>query len=433
MSQADWDRLQYYSRKVKFFIAIDSNTDDHRVHLSTYFRIAQLQSSESALFPSLRRFHYNLGNRSIPPSHIFLFLSPRLDSLTLHNIRDFENTVVGPFLENLATLSSQMLSKIVLHSGRMSGNILKKSIVHFKQLRSLELLDAVLLSDLALWEVLGTLSSLTNLTLKTASHPAHDGDDAENSNHQSGGPKYFDALESLCVTGSFFFIQHVLGFIDSPCLTTIKVYPVINHALENEPDNHFTPFITIIASKWSHSLKNLAIDFNSCDTAHRGYAISKCLMLLTVLHEMQTFHLIWKMKNMDDDVSRLVKSWPKLRTLRLPLSQTTISLSTLKTIAESCPELRHLTTRLDTSSFSKLDTSSNSSLRHNLEVLTVGRVHSSITQTNLACQIRVTQHLDLIFPYLKSIEVQPKDATWSGIRDLVYLCHDACLRRGNMI
>jgi len=151
-------------------------------------------------------------------------------------------------------------------------------------------------------------------------------------------------------------------------------------------------------------------------------------MLLTVLREMQTIHLIWKLKNMDNDVRRLVMSWPKLRTLRLPLAQKFISLSTLRIIAESCPELHHLTTRLDTSSFSEspLDTSSNRGLRHNLEVLTVG---SSNTQPNLACQIQVTQHLDSIFPYLKSIEVQQNDATWSGIRDLVYLCHDACRRQ----
>ena len=58
----------------------------------------------------------------------------------------------------------------------MSADILKQSIIRFKQLRSVELSDAVFMSDFGLWEILGTLPSLANLTLKAtdpASHPAH--------------------------------------------------------------------------------------------------------------------------------------------------------------------------------------------------------------------------------------------------------------------
>ena len=96
VSQEIWDRLQYYSRRVKL-ICIDSHAIDFDVHPSTYIRIAQLQSS--VLFPSLRHleFHFTEGFGS----HIFLFLSPLLDSLELYNISGFEDTVVGPFLASL--------------------------------------------------------------------------------------------------------------------------------------------------------------------------------------------------------------------------------------------------------------------------------------------------------------------------------------------
>jgi hypothetical protein len=366
VSQADWDTLQYYSGKVKFFLAIDS--DDSRIHPSTYLRIAQLQSSESALFPSLRHLHYNLGNKSIPPIHIFLFLSPLLHSVTLYNFSDFENTIVGPFL---ASLSSPMLSHIGLRYGQMSVDIFKKYIVHFKQLRSLELSYAVFMSDFTLLGIIGTLPSLANLTLKAvdpASHPAHD---AENINHKSGSPKHFEALESLCVKGFFFLIQHLLGFIDSPCLTTIVIYPVVNKD-DHEPYNYLTPSMTIITSKWSQSLKNLVIDSSSCGTTQR-YAIStpKWLMLLKDLHEMQTLILMgWMMDDMDDDsdMRRLVMSWPKLRFLRLPLHRSFISLSTLRIIAENCPELRFLKIPLNTSTIPPFDTSSKK-LHHKLETL----------------------------------------------------------------
>ena len=206
MSQTDTDRLQYYSRKVQSFIATMSpDIHNRQVHPSTYIRIAQLQSS--ALFPSLRHLYYYLDEGSI--SHIFLFLSPLLESLELYGICSEENTIIGPFL---ATLSSQMLNRIVLscNTARMSADILKRSIVHFKHLRSLELSDAVFMDDFSLLEVLGTLPSLENLTLEAndpESHPAHA---PKNLNSKSGSRKYFDALESVSIVGSIFLIQHLL-------------------------------------------------------------------------------------------------------------------------------------------------------------------------------------------------------------------------------
>ena len=69
------------------------------------------------------------------------------------------------------------------------------------------------------------------------------------------------------------------------------------------------------------------------------------------------------------------------------------------------------------------DTSSKS-LRHNLEFLTIwGHKDSSntITQTKLRLQrqIQLTQYLDLLFPYLKCIEMGLEDEFWLGIRDLL--------------
>ena len=421
MSQTDTDRLQYYSRKVKSFRAIapdDPDPNEPKVHPSTYIRIAQLQSS--ALFPSLRRLHYDLGERSI--SHIFLFVSPLLESLEFHDINGEENTIIGPFL---FTLSSQLLNRIVLSSntGRMSADILKKSIVHFKHLRSLVLLDAVFMDDFSLLEVLGTLPSLEHLTLEAHDPASHPAQAPENSNSKGGGRKYFDALESISVTGSIFLIQHLLGFIDSPCLKLINASPVINHVRnKREPDHLFTPFMTIVASKWSQSLTTLVIGLNFVDC----YAISNCLMLLTYLHEMQESSPFgWNMGNMDDDVRRLVMSWPKLRTLSLiPLNQASISLSTLRIIAENCPELRYLRISLDISNIPPFDTSGES-LRHNLEVLDLGRVYP-YTQTTSECRIQVARYLDLI---LKSVEVPREDVTWSGIRDMVKLCQE--IRRVN--
>jgi hypothetical protein len=424
VSQADVDRLQYYSRRVKSFVVEDTRPDlDNApcVHPSTYIRIAQLLQS-NPLFPSLRRLTFDMSEMLIT-YNIFLFLSPRLESLELTSVNE-EHTIVAI----LANLSSQMLRRIVIHDGKMSADFLK-SFAHFKQLRSLELSNFS--NDFTAWEVLGTLPSLANLTLNAADRTQaysnrHHTHAAENSNSQtqshSGGPNYFDALERLSVTGPFLFIQHLLGLIDSPCLTEIKFYlfSTLNYT-EHEFDGDFTPSMVIITSKWSQSLKNLVLDSSRRTAYMQCYTISNCLLLLMGLHKMQTFHLTWNMKNMDDEVRRLVMSWPKLTSLHLSRSRaaTFISLSTLRKIAENCPELRSLQIPLqyDTATFD----ASSKSLYHNLEVLDVLIVSSKgaqpSTSTAMEYQNQVARYLDFIFPYLTSISIKvaPDDVTWLGI------------------
>ena len=424
MSQKDWDRLQYYSRKVKFFGSDSAMNVVHpRIHPSTYFRIGRLRSS--VLFPSLRQLQYFLDDGSV--NHIFLFLSPLLDSLELFNIKGFENAIVGPFF---ATLSSEspMLRQIILRNGQMPVEVFKKSIVHFKQLHSLELSDAVFMSDFALLEVLGTLPSLANFTLVAndpASHPSHA---PENYYSKSGGPKYFLALEHLRVTGTFFLIRHILISIDSPFLKTIYVRPVIvKHARnEHEPEDLFAHSMMMVSIKWPQSVEKLIIHSSPNNTPKHS-AMSKRLISLMHLHKMQRFFLDWKMTmNTDDNVRRLVMSWPQLKSLNL--NETVVSLPTLRIIAENCPELRRLYIRLDTSTITPFDTSGES-LRHHLEVLTIWGAHPS-SKTILESQIQVTRHLDFLFPYLKSLDVQPNNVFWLGIRDLLHLCQDAGRSRG---
>ena len=50
-----------------------------------------------------------------------------------------------------------MLSRLVLRSGWLSVDILKNAMVHFEQLRSLELSDAVFMGDFDLLEELGAV------------------------------------------------------------------------------------------------------------------------------------------------------------------------------------------------------------------------------------------------------------------------------------
>ena len=310
-----------------------------------------------------------------------------------------------------------MLNRIVLRSGLIAADVLENSIVHFEQLRSLELSDAVLMRDFALFEVLGALPILENLTLKATeptSFPVYD--NPENSNGGSGDPnlRYFDALVTLCVTGSFFLIEHLLNFIDSTWLKSIKVFPIMPRDRDELEEDPFTPSMTIIASKWSQFLEELVI--GSSRVSSRT-ASSKCLMLLTDFHEMQTFNLIgWRMKNADDDMRSLVMSWPKLTAL--DFSRTPISLSTLRIIAENCPDLLSVQISLNVSIIPAFDASSKR-LDHELEDLTLSKVSPQIA---LDRQIQVSRHLDLMFPYL--ISIKTGDSSCGNIPQLARLCQD---------
>ena len=314
----------------------------------------------------------------------------------------------------------------------MPADILENCFVHFKQLRSVEIMNAVLMTDFGLWEVLGTLPSLENLIMEindAESHPAHA---PGNSNRQSGDLRYFGALESLQVTGPFFFIQHLLGFVDSPCLKSIEVSPY-RHNSEREHDagDLLIHSMTIVASKWSQSLKE--IKMGSHDIIGITHRNSKFLTPLADLHEIQKFDLVgWRMEKNNDALKRLAMSWPKLRHLGLlpglTPNDTFLSLSNLRTIAENCPELRILDVGLDIDNIPPFDDISSKILFHELDVLVVRGVYQTIPRISQECQIQIARHLDLIYPYVRRIDLNARDRTWSGICDLVKLCQEA--RRG---
>ncbi|KAF8801987.1 hypothetical protein BYT27DRAFT_7244930 [Phlegmacium glaucopus] len=438
VSRADWNRLEYYARKVKVFQTMPSDTIGREVVPSTYIRIAQLQSS--ALLPSLRHLCYSLKARSTSTSHIFLFLSPSLESLELTNTTDSENTLVQSFLD---TVSSPVLKRIVLHTRRLSSSTLK-TIAKFKQLRTLELVPLDTVYDSASWEVIGTLPSLANLTLKVISSQAerqsHLGDVWKGSNSEGGGPKHFNALETLLVTTFFPLIRHLLESIESPCLKSIEVHPSIEwESIQGSRnleclERDLFDIITMVCSKWPQSLENLVIGQHNVGNSRyssqpqHSHTFSESITeLLMDLHEIQTIHIQgWRIIDVSDEVivRRLVISWPKLTTLILPVNhEESISLSTLKTIARKCPKLRHLQIRLDVTSAIPSVT-----VRHRLGVLKVAYHHGSYTTEKLQCQIAVARYLDSIFPYLESIETLPgsKDETrnFSEIHKLVKLCWD---------
>ena len=153
-------------------------------------------------------------------------------------------------------------------------------------------------------------------------------------------------------------------------------------------------------------------------------ASTKCLMLLKDLHKMQTFHLkdrsmkIWTMMW---DVSSW---WCRGQRELWASSQTNIGF--LVSFEDNYGALSWI---------ALFGHSIGGYFYHPTLSIALAKVFATIwrfwpwgvhlSQTTLECQIQVTRYLDLIFPYLKFIEVQPKDATWSEIRDLIKFLQNA--------
>ena len=173
-----------------------------------------------------------------------------------------------------------MLRRIDLDTGRMSVDILKKNQLFtpsssdhlkFSWMILFYGMPLVLYRPLKtlLWSLSTWVLILIDLIPRTP---------PENSN----GPKYFNTLESLCVTGSYFLIHHLLGYIDFRCSKLIDINQDLDgFRNEHGPEGLLTPSLKIVACEWSQSLTNLVIGSWSSSSfagVHRN-AISKCLML----------------------------------------------------------------------------------------------------------------------------------------------------------
>jgi len=122
---------------------------------------------------------------------------------------------------------------------------------------------------------------------------------------------------------------------------------------------------------------------------------------------------------MDDDVRRLVLSWPKLET-----SSHWQSIYFLVDFEDNCRELSCIASFANSIGYFY-----HPIFRYLYQkplaqfAGAVGKAQpSTSTQTWMEYQIQVTRYLDLIFLYMKSIEVlqvPSKDKIWLGIRDLV--------------
>ncbi|TFK32155.1 hypothetical protein BDQ12DRAFT_728910 [Crucibulum laeve] len=254
-TSANLARLFFYTKRVISFTVLDESTKQQSkptiaqsnvpqpkptIAQSTYLRLAQL--APSPLFPSLKHLHVPSVKASL--AHIFLFMSPSLRSVELGDIGPGGDAleIATSFLATLPW-EAPKLQRLVLHgSSHISIDDLHH-IVHFKQLKSLELRNIVSIQDFTLFERLGhKLSKLEHLLVET--YPL---------NYENVLPRVESMFENLCslqVTALPSMIHDLLLTITSRRLQTLTLTPIVGSTCLNTPRE--------VSSVWDHTPVDLS-------------------------------------------------------------------------------------------------------------------------------------------------------------------------------
>ena len=135
-------------------------TNEPQIALETYLRLALLQSSKTALFPSLERLRIIDANSSL--SQLFLFLTPSLTALEIASLPNTHQDTVASFLDALP--KETQLTDIRLGPGSLNLDYVHM-FLNFEHLRHLEIMDIIGAFDYRLLERIGSLEHLEVLRL----------------------------------------------------------------------------------------------------------------------------------------------------------------------------------------------------------------------------------------------------------------------------
>jgi len=429
VTQSDWERFDYYARRVKSFCYIhDPDSLDIAMHV--YFRIAQLRSAP--LLPSLRHLKCpHMSPDDFLISSICLFLTPSLKFLHFEKITAVEDKLIGTFLHTLlcegariqqVTLTGEGLTKDTLgYLGRcvcLRSLILRGMGKHvgIELIRSLGRLSVLERLELDLEEsgLMTVHDSGRNETQTTASH----GDSAAKVAMNSGageGEFGFRELTWLELVAPLSFVKTFLVQIGTTQLRHIG----FEFSLEDPVDRR--ELLACVALRWRDTVTYIRMmhtpDPHNPIPEVSMDALSPLFNLTELKHLEIESHAI-EMTNRDiQDIADA--PWAsKIHTLRLPFVSTENarpSISALQVLSGQCPELRYLTIPISTWDMLQEERTT----LHRLRVLTVA---SSDERLSLVPALRLARIIDRLFPFLERVCVQGEETEggrWAQVHAMV--------------
>lgn len=401
----DWARFDWYARRVRRFV-YRRDPDHLDIAMHVYFRVAQLRSTP--LLPSLRHLHCpSTSQNDFLISGICLFLSPSLQTLHFENISTVEDKLCGTVLHTLASDGAQ-IEKIILGGKGLSSDTLWLAI-RFEHLNWLELSGMGEAIDLDIVEEIGSLPWLTKLALDFT------GSRMEPLAHDIG----LKDLDSLTITAPAPFIQTFLSRIATTQLETFAaVVPSIPPANKKE-------FLTMVVDRWNNTLRCIELVHQHKEDGPDEHLHIDALAPLVSLRKLRHLKLEgYIMELTDENIFDMARAWPEIDTLLLPFINALIdprpTLSSLRYLADLCPNLRHLTIPLNTGDLLPfVSTGVPHTPVHDLDTLTIA---SAGDPWDLRDMLHVARHVDYLFPKLKSLSpYKMRDERWNEVHGMIQM------------
>ncbi|PPQ79052.1 hypothetical protein CVT25_002361 [Psilocybe cyanescens] len=433
IDKAKWEQLQEYARCVEELTLSDAALP--KVAASVFFRLGQLQGAKNPLFPVLSKLHIT-NTTSSPIPYLELFFSTSLRSISIEGIASSSKMTVASFLKKVGAQTK--MDHLVLHSISLLPEI-SDAIGYCLHLTSLELTNLTGLLDYSPLEAVAYLSRLKSFRI-----------DAKDATRASPSwmsfpekPKY-PRIQSFSFVGNFSILQDIIkDIVDAPLLRCIyievtKYNPIVSLGKKATGNVPIKEIIELISGRQQTTMTDFTFIVNQGLNAFPD----KILQTLSNLQNLTHLDISGtSIPNLDKALCEVTSIWPKLTTLRFPLTVTDakaspgLTLSTLHRIAKSCPDLRLFQGLIivpgTAPSWSISHPANAPVMKHGLTSLLLGSVGNSqlnqMTSTTLSLVHYVARYLYAMFPNIEECltlsNLHP--SFWTQVHECLKLCRDA--------
>ncbi|KAF8079105.1 hypothetical protein FPV67DRAFT_1663755 [Lyophyllum atratum] len=386
-----WAYMDSYGKRIKEFVA-------HKpaVSFQTYLQLSQLRGS--SILPNLRRLHYPSDDPSVF-SEAPIILSSVLETLQVDNSDSYDGSVIQPFLFMIAVKAPNLRHVSLGGSGKHWAKIGR-----FSQLSNLEISKPM---DFDLLRPISTLPKLEHLKVDlmgcsienmTPIFPAYGSQEPA---------VLFPQLKSWTVTGRLPVISFVTDFIGSDL---VRILSVTLRRGDGQPspvatgESRWSSFLQKVDRKWGRKIALLSLE------EEPAFCTSDWPDLQSYKFDLWRFSAQgWSVP--DPQLRKIVPMFSDLEDLCLTSGSSTVTsltLSGLRILAESCPKLLYLQASLEIGSPNLLD---GDVLSHGLKEILVS------SQDILKDKALLARHLDRIFPSL-FVEATQDSADAKGWREV---------------
>lgn len=253
----------------------------------------------------------------------------------------------------------------------------------------------------------------------------------------------FKTLRTLSVTGSSSLIHEILSRIASLDLDAVTLVIHLSQAEQtvpqpstgsrkkgklsskrcseqprsDPPDDRLLALSSRIASQWANCIRVVDMKPFRSQPLSLFSGPTNAISSLTPCEVLEVLDFRgWSFgPSLNNTMSDLTHSWPKLTSLYLPADHITIP--TLRILALSCPLLNILEANISLDDIPPIDSTKGYTLSHPLKVLSAG--DSGTTIPNSRVLLLVARHLNILFPYVEVTTHENNAEQWLQIGEFV--------------